>query len=203
MDMADGRNWLRKIRVPPAPVMNHSDAPHSESGRDLGSSHEVVEIHEPAHPATVGKRHLRPLFCVITTAVYSATVITHERSAMTADSQEPGRTITCEHIQIVDSYGSARIEIGNVAGATGGYTPGVELYDEFGAARLSMALIAGLGPCLSFIVGGNVVIEIRVDDPNSESGSGAAHLLLADGTGAPVVDVSVPHHPDGQWSTPP
>lgn len=121
---------------------------------------------------------------------------------MSSRSDEQRRTIACGHLQILDSRGAVRLEVGNVAEFEGEFEPGGVLYDESGSARVSMALRTDLGPNISFASGGNSVIELRVDDPSPETGVGAGHLLLADGTGAAVVDISVPHHREGQWPNP-
>jgi hypothetical protein len=121
---------------------------------------------------------------------------------MSSRSDEHRRTIMCGHLQILDGDGAVRLEVGNVADFEGDYEPGIVIYDESGSARVSMALRTGLGPNVSFASGGNSVIELRVDDPGPETGVGAGHLLLADGTGAAVVDISVPHHREGQWLNP-
>lgn len=205
VDVADGGHGLREVLVAPTPVVDDPDAADAESFRDLGGTDEIIEIDLAAHRANVDSGDPGHWLCVTSNAAIQC-VATHATTRglnMSFEGNDDlGHTIRCGHLQIVDDRGAVRLEVGNVAEYEGDYEPGVVVYDEEGSARLSMALRTGVGPSLSFVAGGNGVIEMWVDDPGPESGIGAGHLVLADGTGTAVVNISVPHHEEGQWPNP-
>ena len=119
-----------------------------------------------------------------------------------SDQHEPetAEVLQCSRIEVVDDDGQVRIVLGNIA-VSDDFEPGIAILDENGSERISIALFAQ-GPQLSIAADGTGVIDLFVSDRGPETGIGSANLVVADGTGRPVVHHAVPLHTGGQWPDP-
>jgi hypothetical protein len=71
--------------------------------------------------------------------------------------------VVARRFAVVDPLGRVRVVMGDLRGNADGYFPGVALLDEGGHERVSLVL-TDIGPLVSFVAEGNVVLELGVAD---------------------------------------
>ena len=109
---------------------------------------------------------------------------------MSGRAEDDDEVVRARRIELVDSSGRARLTIGDLGRWPGaGELVGLSLRDAEGHERLLLGL-DGLGPSLTLVEGGNVVLHLSVDDA---APGGGASITVADNLGRPLARLWVEH----------
>lgn len=95
-------------------------------------------------------------------------------------------------LEITDGRGVVRAVLGLLDDDATGAAPsvyGLSLRDADGVERVALSVDAH-GPTLVFVRGGNIAVQLGVDEPELPGDYGGAFLTLADARGAPLLLVS-------------
>lgn len=97
-----------------------------------------------------------------------------------------------QRIELADELGVVRLVLGQLDdGEVGGpVSYGLSLRGADGAERLLMS-VDDQGPTLVFVRGGNIAIQLGIDDPLLPGDHSGAFITMADDQGSPVLQASV------------
>lgn len=98
--------------------------------------------------------------------------------------------VAARRFELVDPHGRPRAVLGDAEATTQEWLPALHLLDDAGRTRVSVALSA-LGPSVTFVADGNVVVALGVGDRHPEVVGPGPYLVLCGPDGAPAWEVRV------------
>jgi hypothetical protein len=105
-------------------------------------------------------------------------------------ADRPARTVApalrAQRFELVDDYGRVRAVLGDLAGAEGGWCPGLSLRSGEGSQRVCLLLHRD-GAMLNFTMVGNDALVLGVAEPHTDAYDPGPYVRLCDSEGDTVM----------------